>query len=116
MEHLVQIALHRFPVSPNGLPHGRGRRSRRREQRFDKAPGLSGVELNLVTLNNNLAGHFTRVQGNEFGERAALDGGGFLEKLFVRRGYPGDEALAFGFFQCCRHAPNVCLRGTHCKS
>ncbi len=116
MECLVQIALHRFPVSPNGLPHGRGRRSRRCEQCFDKAPGLVGIKLNLMASIDDLAGHFTRVQGDEFGERAALKCGGFTEKLFVCRGYPGDEALAFRFFQCCRHAPNVCLRGTHCKN
>jgi hypothetical protein len=107
--HIAPVARHR--------PFQRGGgRSRRGEQRFNKAPGLGGVELNLVALINNLAGHFTRVQGDEFGERAALNGGGFLEKLLVRRGYPGDEALAFRFFQCRRHAPNVCLRGTQIKN
>lgn len=107
--HIAPVARHR--------PFQRGGgRARRGEQRFNKPPGLGGVELNLVALSNNLAGHFTRVHGNEFGQRAALDGGGFLEKLFVRHGYPGDEALAFGFFPCRRHASNVCLRGTQIKN
>ncbi len=115
MECLVQIAFYRFPVSPDGLPQGRGRRSRRREQRFDKPPGLGGVKLNQIVLIDDLAGGFTGVQGDKFGERAALDGGGFAEKLFVRRGDPGDESVTFGLFQCCRHALNVCLRGTQIK-
>ena len=107
--HIAPVARHR------PLQRGGGR-SRRCEQRFNKPPGLGGVELNQIALIDDLAGGFTRVQGDEFGERAALDGGGFLEKLFVRHGYPGDESLAFGFFQCRRHAPNVCLRGTQIKN
>ena len=107
--HIAPVARHR--------PFQRGGgRSRRREQRFDKAPGLVGIKLNQIALINDLAGHFTRVQGDEFGERAALKCGGFTEKLFVCHGYPGDEALAFRFFQCRRHAPNVCLRGTQIKN
>ncbi len=116
MEGLVQIALDRSAVSPNGLAHGRGRRSRRCEQRLNKPPGLGGVELKLVAFGHNLAGRCNRVDGDKFGQRAALDGGGFTEKLFVRHGYPGDEALAFRFFQCCRHRLNVCLCGTQIKS
>jgi hypothetical protein len=107
--HIAPVARHR--------PFQRGGgRSRRREQRFDKAPGLGSIKLNQIALIDDLAGGFTRVQGDEFGERAALKCGGFTEKLFVRRGYPGDEALAFRFFQCRRHAPNVCLRGTQIKN
>ena len=116
MENLVQIALHRPAVSPDGLTHGRSRRSWRCEQCLDKPPGLSGVQFNLVAFVNNLAGHCNRMQGDKFGHRAAFDGGGFTEKLFFRRGYPGDESLAFRFFQCRRHAANVCLRGTQIKS
>ena len=116
MERLIQIALDRSTVSPNGFTHGRGRRARRREQCFNKPSGLGGVQLNQVVSIDDLAGHFTCVQGDEFGERTALDGGGFLEKLFVRRGYPGDEALAFRFFQCRRHTPNVCLSGTQIQN
>ena len=116
MESLVQIALYHFAVSQDGLPHGRSRRSWRGEQRLDKTAGLGGVELNLVVLSNNPAGHFTRVRGNEFGQRTALDGGGSPEKLLVRRRYPGDEALAFRFFQGCRHTKYVCLCGTQIKN
>lgn len=112
MENLVQIALHRFAVRPYGLTHDRSRRARRCEQCLNKPPGLSGVQFDLVAIFNNLAGHCNRVQGDKLGHRAALNGGGLAEKLLVRRGYPGDEALAFRFFQCCRHAPNVCLCGT----
>jgi hypothetical protein len=39
-----------------------------------------------------------------------------VKNPLVRRGYPGDEALAFRFFQCRRHAPNVCLYGTQIKN
>ena len=116
MEDLIQIAFHRPTVSPNGLTHGRSRRSRRCEQCYNKPPRLGGVKLNLVAFGNNLASHFKRVNGNKFGQRAALDGGGFTEKLFVRCGYPGDESLAFKFFQCRRHAQNVCLGGTQIKN
>jgi len=113
---LVQIAFDRFAVGPDGLTHGRGRRSRWREQRFDETPGLGGVQLDLVALGDNLPGHFQRVDGDKLGQRAAFNGGCLTEKLFVRRGYPGDESLAFPFFQCGRHAANVCLRGTQIKS
>lgn len=116
MEDLVQIAFHRPAVSANGLPHGWSGRSRRGEQGFNKPAGLDGIQLNLAVFGNNLASHFQRVNGNKFCQRAALDGGGFTEKLFVRCGYPGDESLTFEFFQCCRHAPNVCLRGTQIKN
>jgi len=115
MEDLGQIAFHQPAVSPYGLPQGWRRRSRRGEQGFNKPAGLAGVQLNLVAFGHNLASHFQRVNGNKFGQRAAFDGGGFTEKLLVRRRDPGDESLAFGFFQCCRHAQNVCLSGTQIK-
>jgi hypothetical protein len=56
---------------------------------------LGGVQFNLAAFGHNLAGGFHRAQGDKFGQGAALNGGGFTEKLFVRHGYPGDEALAF---------------------
>ena len=89
-------------VSPNDRMAGSAW-ARRCEQCLDKPPGLSGVQFNLVAFVNNLAGHCNRMQGDKFGHRAAFDGGGFTEKLFFRRGYPGDESLAFRFFQCRRH-------------
>ena len=112
MEYLVQIALHRFAVRPYGFTHDGSRRARRCEQGLNKPPGLSGVQSDLVALFNNLAGRCHRVQGDKLGHRASLNGGGLTEQLLVRRRYPGNEALAFRFFQCRSHAPNVCLRGT----
>ena len=116
MECLVQIAFYRFAVSADGLPHGRGRRSWRREQGLDKPLGLDRIKLNLFALGNNSLSHFTRMRGDESGERAAFNSGSSLKKPFVRRGHPGDKAVAFRFFQCCRHALNVCLSGTQIKN
>ena len=116
MDRLIQIALDRSAVSPNGLAHGRGRRPWRREQCLDKPPGLGGVQLNLLAFGHYPAGRFSRVYGDKSGHRAALDRGSFAEKLFVRHRYPGNEALALRFFQCCRHPINVCLCGTQIKS
>jgi len=117
MERLVQITLNRFAVSPDGLPHGRGRRSRRREERFDKPPGLGGIKLNLIALIDDLASHFTDVRDDEFSHRASLNRGRFLEQLLVRRRHPGDKSLAFRLFLYhCWHAPNVRLCGIQCKN
>ena len=117
MERLVQITLNRFAVSPDGLPHGRGRRSRRREERFDKPPGLGGIKLNLIALIDDLASHFTDVRDDEFSHRASLNRGRFLEQLLVRRRHPGDKSLAFRLFLYQSwHAPNVRLCGIQCKN
>ena len=86
MEDLIQIAFHRPAVSPNGLTHGRSRWSRRSEQCFNKPPRLDSVQLNLMAFGDDLASHFKCVNGNKFSQRAALDGGGFTEKLLVRHG------------------------------
>ena len=91
-------------------------RSRRREQRLDKPPGLVGIQLNPAVLMDDPASHFTDMHDDKRGHGAALNRGRFLEKLLVRRGDPGDEAPAFRLFQCCRHALNVCLRGTQIKN
>lgn len=77
---------------------GGGGRLRRGEQRLDKLPRLGMIELDLLVFSHNLAGHFQRVKGDEFGQRAALNSRRPLEKLLVRRGHPGDEAFAFRFF------------------
>lgn len=89
--------------------------ARRREQRFNKLPRLRSVQLNLLALSNHLAGDFSRMRDDEFGQRAPLNGGGFTEKLLVRRSYPGDESLAFRFLKCRSHAQYVCLYGTQIK-
>ena len=108
--HIAPVARHR--------PFQRGGgRSRWREQRFDKAPGLAGIKLNQIALIDDLAGDFTAVRNDKCGHGATLNRGRFLEKLFVRRRHTCDKSLAFWLFFYHRwHAPNVCLRGTHCKN
>jgi hypothetical protein len=92
-----------------------GGRSRRREQRFDKAPGLAGIKADLIALIDDLAGNHTDVRNNKGSHRASLNRGRLLEKLFICRRQSRGKSLTFLLFSYRLHAPNVCLCGTHRK-
>jgi len=107
--HIASVARHR------SFQRGGGR-SQWREQRFDKAPGLVGIQLNQIALIDDLASDFTAVRNDKCGHGATLNRGRFPEKLSVRLRHACDKSPAFSFFCYRWHAPNVCLRGTHCKN
>jgi len=115
MECLVQVALHQFPVSADGIRHGRCRRTRWCKQRFDEADGLVGTQLDQVALIDDLTRNFAGMDDDEGGHRATLKRRRSLEKLLVCRRNPGDESLAFLLFHDRIHGQNVCRAGTHCK-
>ena len=94
---------------------GRGR-SGRREQHFDKPARVFRIEPNNFMAGHKAPRRFPRVCDDKRRHRASFQRGGLVKNPLVRRGYPGDEALAFRFFQCRRHAPNVCLYGTQIKN
>ncbi len=116
MEGLAQITFHRFPVSAHRLRHGWCRLARRCKQRFDETDGLIVVQLDLVALADNLAGHLASMGNHESRHRAPLQGSCSLEKLLIRRRNSRNESLGFRFFRDRIHVRNVCPAGTHCKS
>jgi hypothetical protein len=86
-----------------------------RQESVNKMPRLLNIKLNLIALIDDLLSHFTHVCNDEFGHRAALNRGRFLEQCFIRRRHTGDKALTFLLFYYRRHKRNVCLSGTHRK-
>ena len=110
------LSLRHQPAMTNGgLLQGGSGCARRSKQSLNESPGLVGIQLKLIALIDDLASHFTAVRNDEFSHRASFDRSRFPEKLFVRRSYPGDKALAFLFFNYRLHEENVCLCGTQCK-
>lgn len=115
MECLIQIALHRFPVSADGIHHGRGRRTARSKQSFNEADRLLGVQSNQVVLIDDLTRDFAGMYDHERSHRGAFNGCRSLEKLLVCRANPGDKSLALLLFPDRIHVQKVRRLGTHCK-
>ena len=89
---------HIAPVPCHGPFQGRRGRSRWREQGFDKAPGLVGIQLDLIALIDDLVSRFTPVHNDELGHRASFEHGRFLKKLFVILRDACDKSLALSCF------------------
>ena len=115
MECLAQIALHRFPISSDGIRHGRCRLTRRCKQRLDETNGFVSIQLNQVALIDDLASNFASMSNHESCHRASFNGSRSLEKLFIRHRNSCNESLSFLLFHDCIHVQNVCRTGTHCK-
>ncbi len=115
MGRLIQITLDRLPIGSHCLQQCGGGRSRRREQCFDKAPGLVGIQMDLIALLDNLARCFTTVRNDKRGHRATLKRGRFLEKLSVHFRHACDKSPFLWFSYNRLHASNVRLCGTQCK-
>lgn len=112
----VHIGDHCLAVEFHRPFHARGGWSGQREQSFDKAAGVFGVEADDFPPGHDFLRRFPRVDDDEGCHRAPFERGGFLKNAFVRARDPRDEPLGFWLWCFDWHRENVCLTGTQIKS